>query len=165
MPETDLIQRAIDLERLSRDYYRQISRGPVARYAKEALEQLSREEQGHMEILAEYSRNAPKGVRVALPDASELAGVWKRFGAALESVRQAIQPHTDETTVVQRALDLEIQSLALYEDARKKTKSEAGRIVFSYLCDQESKHRAYLDRLLRKLLVLYEEPPEARPQL
>jgi rubrerythrin len=158
-----LVDQGIEVERLSRDYYRQLSLKSIREYAGPALEQLAMEEQKHMDILEEYRRSVEESV--SLPDPAQYAAVWKQFTTALDEVREAIQPHSDEITVTQRAIELETRGLELYDQARRDASGEAAKQVFGYLAAEEVRHREYLEDLLNRLLTLYQEPPEARPQL
>ena len=165
MSGNDIIDRAIDMERMSRDYYREVSQTSVREYAGEALDRLALEEQKHMDLLAEYRGALAAKTQVALPDASESDETWRGFTGALDLIREALHPHTDEITVIERAIGLENRGLVLYNEAQERTKSEEGRKVFAFLAEQETTHRAYLEKLLSRLMALYEEPPETRPQL
>ena len=163
--KNDIIEQAIELERQSRDYYRQLGQKSVSRYAGPALEQLAREEQRHMDILQEYRKITALGETMALPDSSEYASLWETFTAALEDISREIGLHTDELTVVQRAISMEEQGLALYRQAQRDTLRQTGQALFAFLAEQEVYHRDYLTKLLERLMILYQEPPEARPQL
>jgi len=163
--KNDIIDRAIELERQSRDCYRQLGQKSISRYAGPALQHLAREEQRHMDILQEYRKTTALGETMALPDSSEYASIWEGFTAALEQVSQEIGPHTDEVNVIQRAISMEEQGLALYRQAQRDTRQQTGKAVFAFLAEQEVYHRDYLTKLLERLMILYQEPPEARPQL
>ncbi len=165
MDVNEIIDRGMEIERLSRDYYRELSQKSIREYAAPALEQLAMEEQKHMDILEEYRRSVEGRKPVSVPDPAQYAAVWKQLTTALDEAREAIQPHSDEITVVQRGIELEKRSLELYDQARRDASDEAPRQVFGYLAEQEVRHREYLENLLNRLLALYEEPPEARPQL
>lgn len=165
MDVKEVIERGIEIERLSRDYYQGLSEKSIREHAGPALQQLAMEEQKHMDILEEYRNSLGESGLVSLPDAAQHAAVWEQFTTALDEVREAIQPHTDEITVVQRAIDMERRSIDLYSQAERDACDESGKRVFAYLAAQEVRHREYLENLLNRLLVLYQEPPEARPQL
>ena len=102
---------------------------------------------------------------MALPDSSEYASIWEAFTAALEQITRRIEPHTDEITVIQRAISIEEQGLVLYRQAQRDTRQQMGKAVFALLAEQEVYHRDYLTKLLERLMILYQEPPETRPQL
>ncbi|NQU44596.1 ferritin family protein [bacterium] len=165
MATRDLVDKAIEMEKMARDYYREAGRKSIQQYVGPALKHMAREEQNHMELLMDYRETMGTDRQVKLPPAGEYDDTWRRFTDALEEVRDGILPHTDEVTVVQRAIGLEEQGLVLYSEAMKQSDSETGRKIFAFLTDQENRHRAYLEDLLGRLLVLTEEPPETRPQL
>lgn len=161
----DIVERAIELERLSRDYYRELGQKSISQYAGPALQQLAREEQRHMDILRDYRKILAQGGPIPLPDSSEYASIWEGFTTALEQMSQAMGPHTDEITVIQRAISMEEQGLALYRQAHRDAHQQAGKGLFAFLAEQEVYHRDYLAKLLECLMILYREPPETRPQL
>ena len=76
-----------------------------------------------------------------------------------------IGPDTDEITVIQRAINMEEQGLALYRQAQRDTQQQMGTAMFVFLSEQEIYHRDYLTKLLGCLIILYQELPEARPLL
>ncbi len=161
----EIIEQAIDIEKLARDYYREQERKYPQRYVAQAMEQLANEEQKHIDILNEFPATLEGDRIVSLPDLSATAAVWKALTEALEQIREVIQPHTDEVTAVQKAIMIEKQSLAIYDEAQRTAPPSAGQRVFSFLAEQDVRHLAYLENLLDRLLVLYQEPPETRPQL
>ncbi len=161
----DIIDQAMEIEWTSRDYYRELSQKSITKYAGPALEQLVEEEQKHLDLLLEYRRSLESSGEVELPPSSQFAETWQQFTAALEEMRQAVQPHTDEVTVIQQAVELEKQGLELYRRVQEDATDEGGKRVFAFLAEQEVRHRDYLEGLLKRLMVLYQEPPETRPQL
>lgn len=165
MGSNDVIDGAIAMEERARDYYRELGSRAVSQYAGPALSRLADEEQKHVEVLEEYRAALEKEGGVALPDAQEHESTWKGFTTALDEIRDVIQPHTDEITVVQKAVSLEEKGLAFYEKARDCSTDDLGRKVFTFMAGEEVRHRDYLRSLLERLMVLYEQPPETRPQL
>jgi len=165
MTVSNIIDEALEMERLSRDYYRRLSRGSLEGYAGEALKHLAEEEQKHIDILNNYRDSLGAAKTVALPHAAEYAETWQKFTQALEDVREAVRPHSEEVTVIQKGIDLEKRAYDLYQEAEKQADTENGKAVFAFLAAQEDRHRQYLEKLLDKVLRLTEEPPEARPKL
>jgi rubrerythrin len=161
----NIIEEGIRAEKLSRDFYRGLMNKSIVEYTGKALARIAEEENRHVLILEEYQRSLQKGGVTDIPEAGQHADVWAGFMKALDGIWEAIHPHTDEITVVQKAIALEIKGIELYTKGMESSENRTGKEFFSFMVKQETTHRDYFEKLLKRLLVLYEEPPEARPQL
>ena len=164
MAVKNILEKAIEVEKHSRDYYKGLMAKPIAGYAGDALEYVAREEQRHIIILQYYQRSLENGDSVEIPDSGQHIKIWSDFMKALDRIAVTLQENSDEITVVRKALELEERGMALYREARENSSDKMGRIIFSFLMKQETTHRDYFDRLLKQLLVMNGEPPEATQQ-
>lgn len=165
MGESDIIQKAIEAEEYNRDFYQALTSQAIAKYAGSALKQLADEEQRHVDLLTKYRESFKSRDSVEIPDGSGFADIWKKHNAAIDETRAALQPHTDELTVVQRGIELEQNGIRLYGEAKENATDAAGKEVFGFLHAQEQIHKTYLEKLQKKLMAIYQEPPESRPRL
>ena len=165
MPIPNIIEEAIRAEKASRDFYRDLTKKSIVKYTGKALDHIADEENKHVIILEEYQRSLKKGGGTEIPEADLYAETWSGFMQSLEGTWESIQPHTDEITVVQKAIDLEKKGIKLYTEGREASENSTGKNFFDFMVQQETTHRDYFEKLLKRLLVLNEEPPEARPQL
>ena len=161
----NIVEEGIRAEKFSRDFYRGLMNKSIAKYTGKALARIAEEENKHVLILEEYHRSLQKGGVTDIPEAGQHAGVWEGFMKALDEIRESIHPHTDEITVVHKAIDLEKKGIKLYTEGMESSENKTGKEFFSFMVQQETTHKYYFEKLLKRLLVLYEEPPEARPQL
>ena len=165
MTNEDILDRAMDMEKAAHDCYEEIAEKHPRPHMQASMTQLAREEQRHMNILAQYRTTLGRPVPLNLPPSSAFDSIWQELIEALDEITEVIQPHTDEVTAIQRAVTLEKQSLNIYKEALQESTSDAGQRVFSFLVEQDERHLSYLENLLDRLLILYREPAETRPQL
>ena len=172
MDYQEMLERAMEMEALSRDYYEWLAARSVNTHAAGTLRQLAAEEREHLRLLQELSTSpleawARPGERLAAWEVGEESVdlVWRRYTAALDDVRESILTHTDELTTLEKAKELELQSEQLYREPASRTKEAAVRRLFEWLARAEHRHYDYVSKLLSVSLAMHEEFPEARPDL
>ena len=114
MPIPNIIEEAIRAEKASRDFYRDLTKKSIVKYTGKALDHIADEENKHVIILEEYQRSLKKGGGTEIPEADLYAETWSGFMQSLEGTWESIQPHTDEITVVQKAIDLEKKGITIF---------------------------------------------------
>jgi rubrerythrin len=162
----DILKEAEKKEIDARDYYRFLAERSINQYATETLRFLAAEEETHREYIREFLDALPEDrKRIPVRDTKDLDATVKKRTARLQEIRESIFPHTDEPTIVQKALDMEKNSFEMYRHAEEVADEENAKRLFAVLKRAEEKHIVLVGELLEKVIRLHEEFPETRPDL
>jgi rubrerythrin len=162
----DILKEAEQKEIDARDYYRFLAEKSVNQYSTETLTFLAGEEEQHRAYIREFLDAAPEArMTIKVKETEGIEEAIRERVQHLEKIRENIFPHTDEPTIVQKALDMEKNSFEMYKNAEAATEEESAKRLFSILMRAEEKHIALVSALLKKVVWLHEEFPETRPDL
>jgi len=162
----DILKKAVQKEIDARDYYASLAQKSINKHSAETLEFLAGQEEKHRSIIQAFLDAAPEERKsVSLAEASLAPNVLQKYTDAIAEIRENVFSHTDETTIMQKAIDFEKSSLDMYTEAAAATQEESAKNLFTALAGAEEEHLALVTALHNKLLALHEEFPETRPDL
>jgi len=162
----EVLKKAEKKETEARDYYSSLAQKCVNNNSTQTLLFLADQEDKHRRLIRSFidtTEEERKNIPLGQPENVE--DVWRAHVSSLEQIRDNIFPHTDEVTIVQKAADIEKNSLDMYSEARDGASEEHIKRLFGYLAKQEERHLYYVNELLKKVVWLHEEFPETRPEL
>jgi rubrerythrin len=134
----EIVRFAIEKEIGAFNFYTKASQ--VAKYsgAKELFIDLAREEQGHQKMLEDFDIGKILQLKVeAVPDL--------KISDYLIDVE--FRPDLSYAEILRLAMKMEERSLKLYNDLKDSNKDEGLRKLFSFLAQQEAKHKYRLEKI------------------
>jgi len=162
----DILRKAEKKEIEARDYYRFLAERCINRDAAETLRFLAAEEETHRGYIREFLEATPERRKVIpVKEADDIEEIMQKRADKLKEIREDIFPHTDEPTIVQKALDMEKDSFEMYKEGQALADEENVKRLFAILNRAEERHIKLVGALLEKVIWLHEEFPETRPDL
>jgi rubrerythrin len=162
----DILNKAEQKEIDARDYYAFLAEKSVNPYSSDSLRFLASEEEKHRGYIREFiDATAEKRKHISIEESGDAGDIIDGHVRHVEEIRETIFPHTDEPTLVQKALDMEKSSFEMYKNAEAVTDEENVKRLFTILKNSEIKHIELVSKLLEKVVRLHEEFPETRPDL
>ena len=166
MAYEEIIAKAIEFEKKARDHYKDLAEKSIEKYSRETLERLSAEEEEHVRIIEEFQAAQEKDLKeLKLPDSLSQDEGWKKFENAVDELKSSIFSHSDELSVILKAVELEDKGYHFYKKAYEEAEEEFGKNFFQFLMEEEIRHKRILQKMYDKLCSIYDEDPHARPQL
>jgi rubrerythrin len=133
----DVFEFAMEKERLSEDYYRQLGGKTGNKGLANILTMLADEERKHFEVVRQMQQQAPAMVTDV--------DILKDAGAAFEEMREAAEQFSFDITELQlyeKARDIEKDSRQFYLEKAEEVSDSAQREIFKKLANEEEKHLA-----------------------
>ena len=149
----EILEIACQIERNGARYYRRAAELVGDESAKLILTDLAVMEDSH-EIVFEMMRGDPDLLSTLLGDADGPAVLYLKALAGGHIFRRDADPSADlrpgvsVEEVFERAIEMEIRSIAFYEGVRKRMTPELGRSKIEAIMDEEMGHVALLSRRL-----------------
>ena len=166
MKYEDILRKAEKKEIEARDYYQFLGGKSVNAFCTDTLTFLAGEEEKHREHVRKFLNATPEErKRILVKESDGIGEIVQKRVDKLKEIREDLFPHTDEPTIVQKALDMEKSSFEMYKNAEALTDEENVKKLFGILKRAEEKHIELVGRLLEKVVWLHEEFPETRPNL
>jgi rubrerythrin len=134
----EIIQFAIDKEIKSFNFYTSASQ--VAKYsgAKELFSELANEEVGHRKLLERLDMEKVAQAKFEkIPD-------LKISDYLVEAELRPDMPYAD---ILRTAIKMEERALKLYNDMKESNKDEDLKKLFSFLANEEAKHKLRLEKI------------------
>lgn len=136
----DIIRYSIQKEAEAVDFYTECAQKESFAGARQTLEEMAREELKHKELLENLGEN-----EAAL---SEYKFKWipdmKRSDFMVDLTYEKGMHFAD---ILRLAMKREEQALKMYNELLDKTEIESHKIVFKVLCQEEAKHKLFLETL------------------
>lgn len=145
----DIFEFAIEKEKRSEDYYRQLAEKTTNKGLKAIFLMLAEEEKKHAQVVRDMQKQPIETVT----EAPVLADARKVF----ESMRKATESFNfdaDEARLYQKAAQIETDSENYYREKAKESQDPKHREIFLKLADEENKHF----RLLESIGTFVERP-------
>ena len=162
----NILKKAEKKEIKARDYYKFLAERSIDKNSTETLIFLSGEEEKHRKKIRQFiDSTAGERKKISVRESPDVERIWKKHMDALDKIRDDIFLHTDEPTIVQKAVDIEKNSLEMYKKAQASTEEKNLKKLFGLLSKAEERHLELVMKLLKKVVWLYEEFPETRPNL
>jgi rubrerythrin len=138
----DIFKFAMDQEKLSEDYYRQLAEKTDNDGLKHICTMLAGEEAKHYEIVRKMQSEAVGEVTETpvLKDAGEIF-------AAMRQSAQTFKVDISELDLYKKAREIEQQSKAFYLEKADQVQDPQQKAVFKKLAEEEQKHYVLLDRI------------------
>ena len=134
----EILKFAIEKEIQAFNVYKNASQ--VAKYsgAKELFLDLSKEEEGHRKLLENFSME--KVTQVAIKPIPDLK--ISDYMAEVE-----FRPDMPYADILRMGMKMEEHSLKLYHDLKESSKDENLKKFFSFLANEEAKHKLRLEKI------------------
>jgi rubrerythrin len=145
----DIFEFAIEKEKLSEDYYRQLAQKTDNEGLQKIFIMLAGEEEKHAQVV----RDMQKQPVATVTETSVLDDARKVF----ESMRQSTKNfnvNIEESELYQKACRIEIESEKFYREKAGETRNPQHKDIFLKLADEENKHY----RLLESIGTFVERP-------
>ena len=138
----DIFKFAMEKEKFSEDYYRQLSKKTHNKGLSSILTMLAEEERRHFNIVQQMQRQTPE----IKTDTDILGNARQVF----EKMRQSAENFNFEITeleLYEKARDIEKESRQFYLEKSNEVKDASQKEIFKRLADEEQKHLALLQRI------------------
>jgi rubrerythrin len=131
----DVFEFAMDKEKYSEDYYRQLAARSPTIGLRNILTMLADEETKHYETVRQMRDRAA----VKVTDTPVLANATAEFQKMRDSAER-FNFHIDEVRMYRKACDIEKESRAYYRQKAQEVDDPRQRSIFLKLADEENKH-------------------------
>lgn len=136
----EIITYAIEKENEAAAFYADAAKKEPFSGVKEALEEMANEERKHASML----ENIGKSQKVTEDYEFKWIPDMKRSDYLVELVYEPGMHYSD---LLKLAMKREEKALAMYNDLQKKTDNEEHIKLFKILCQEEAKHKLFLEKL------------------
>lgn len=134
----EIIQFAIDKEVRSFKFYAEASKVAKHSGAKELFIDFSKEEEGHWKLLEKLNMGKVIGTSIEkIPD----------LKISDYMVEIEFKPNLSYADILRVAMKMEEKSLKLYNDMRESNTDEDLKKLFSFLANEEAKHKLKLEKI------------------
>ncbi len=131
----DIYEFAMEKEKLSEEYYRQLSRKTGNKGLGNILTMLADEERKHLEVVQQMRQHTP--------DRATDTDVLKDARATFDKMRESADKFSFDITEVQlyeKARDIEEESRKFYLEKAEEATDALQKEIFRKLADEEQKH-------------------------
>jgi len=138
----DIFEFAMNKEKLSEEYYRQISRKTNNKGLNHILTMLADEERKHFEIVRQLQEQTPQ--------TATQTNVLGKAQAVFEKMRGATENFDVDVTeleLYEKARDIEKQSRQFYLDKADEVADASHQEIFKMLANEEQKHFVILEKI------------------
>lgn len=143
----EILKTATSFERTARDFYRDLA-PRVSKRIRWLVEELAAEEQRHFDLFTELAQRDDIAeqvqTRIATPAADH------RFSDCIHLPDLGEQP--DDQAVLQYALGREHAAMEQYRELAETTAPGPIRDLFLFLADEETQHKAELEKLYYEIV-------------
>ena len=134
----EIIQFAIEKEIGAFNFYTKASQGAKYSGAKELFADLAKEEEGHRKLLENLTVEKIAQLKIeAVPD----------LKISDYMVDAEFKPDFSYADILRIAMKMEERSLKLYNDLEGSSKEEELKKLFTFLAQQEAKHKFRLEKI------------------
>jgi rubrerythrin len=138
----DIFQFALEKEKFSEEYYRQLAGKTNNKGLKNICNMLADEENKHQRIVEQMSQKIP----VEAAQTHVLGNAKEVF----EKMRQSAEKFNfdiSELELYQKARDIEKESRSFYLEKAEELKDSSQKEIFKKLADEEQKHFVLLEKI------------------
>ncbi|MCB1786022.1 MAG: ferritin family protein [Gammaproteobacteria bacterium] len=143
----EILDTAISFERTARDFYRDLA-PKVSKRIRWLVEELAAEEQRHFDLFNELMQR--DDIEAQINDRIGTPAADGRFsdGVHLPDIGE----NPDDQAVLQYALGREHAAMEQYRELSETTAPGAIRDLFAFLADEETQHKAELEKLYYQIV-------------
>lgn len=138
----DIFEFAIEKEKLSEDYYRQLAERTDNKGLESIFLMLAQEEQKHAQIVRDMQQ-LPIETVTETPVLDDARKVFESMRQAADSFNFDI----DEAKLYEKACKIETESEAYYREKAEQSENSKHRAIFLRLADEEHKHFRLLESI------------------
>jgi rubrerythrin len=138
----NVFEFAMEKEKLSEDYYRQMSRKTGHKGLSHILTMLADEEKKHFEVVRQMREQA----HLTVPETKILGDARQIFQKMRESA-ESFAVEVTELELYEKARDIEKESRQFYLEKADEAADPAHKEIFKTLADEEQKHFVLLESL------------------
>lgn len=138
----DIFQFAMEKEKLSEDYYRQLSEKTGHKGLKNICNMLADEESKHYKIVEQMNKKIPAKV-AQTPILNNAKKVFEKMRESAEKFNFDIS----ELELYQKARDIEKESRRFYLEKAEEVKDACQKGIFKKLASEEQKHFVLLENI------------------
>lgn len=138
----DIFKFAMEKEKFSEDYYRQLSKKTNNKGLSNILTMLAEEERKHFNLIQQMQQQAPQ----TKTDTDILGNARQIF----EKMRQSAENFSFDVTeleLYEKARDIEKESRRFYLEKSNEVTNASQKEIFKRLADEEQKHLALVQRI------------------
>jgi len=136
MAATSPLDYAIQLEQDGQQFYTEAAASTSCVLGKKMFESLAADEHRHEEILRGVAAAMHVSVAGDMPK-ERLVTLFAELGPGLKAELGA---DPDDTKVIEKAVDMELASVELYDGRAAKAAAEADKALYARLADEERQH-------------------------
>ena len=134
----EIMKFAIEKEIKAFNFYNSVSQAAKYSGAKEMFSELAKEEEGHRKLLENFSME--KATQVAIKPIPDLK--ISDYMAEVE-----FRPDMPYADILRIGMKMEEHSLKLYNDMKESSKDADLKKFFSFLANEEAKHKLRLEKI------------------
>lgn len=138
----NIFEFAMNKEKLSEDYYRQISRKTENKGLSHILTMLADEERKHFEVVQKLQRQIPQTVAD-----TNLLGDAKAVFQKMRDAAEHFNIDITELELYEKARDIEKESRQFYLEKADEVADASQKEIFKTLANEEQKHFILLDHI------------------
>jgi rubrerythrin len=140
--DMDIFQFAMEKEKFSEDYYRQLAEKTEHKGLKNIFNMLAGEESKHYKIVEQMSRNiAPKVIE------TPILGNAKEIFEKMRESAEKFSLDISELELYQKARDIEKESRRFYLEKSQQVEDACQKEIFKKLANEEQKHLVLLEKI------------------
>jgi rubrerythrin len=138
----DIFQFAMEKEKFSEEYYRQLAGKTNNKGLKNICNMLADEESKHKRIVEQMSQEIP-----AEAAQTSILGNAKEIFEKMKQSAENFNFDISELELYQKARDIEKESRSFYLEKAEELKDSAQKEIFKKLADEEQKHFVLLEKI------------------
>jgi len=139
----DIFKFAMEKEKLSEEYYLQLSKKTNNKGLSNILAMLAQEERKHFNVVRQMQQQQK-------PQAKTETDVLANAREVFEKMRQSAESFSFDITepeLYEKARDIEKQSMQFYLEKSNEAKDASQKQIFKMLADEEKKHLALVQAI------------------
>jgi len=138
----DIFQFAMEKEKFSEDYYRQLAERTDHKGLKNICNMLADEESKHYKIVKQMSRRIPAKVAQ-----THILGNAKKVFEIMRESAEKFNFNVSELELYQKARDIEKESRKFYLEKSEQVEDTCQKGIFKKLANEEQKHFVLLENI------------------
>ena len=138
----DIFAFAMEKEKLSEDYYRQLSKKTDNKGLSNILIMLADEERKHFEVVQQMQKQTPQG--------KTETDILENARDVFEKMRESAEDFdfdVSEVRLYEKARDIEKESLEFYREKTEEITNASQKEIFKRLAGEEQKHLVLMERI------------------
>lgn len=148
---TDILKKAILLERRGRAFYQKVANDTHSDAAREFFRQMAEEEKKHIQILTEQFGSLQKTGAFKPAELDTDASADLSPAVMTKQWKEQITAASFEAAAISAAMEMEKNAIKLYSQRAADAADSEERAMYRWLADWETSHLEHLARIDREL--------------